>query len=230
MEMITAIASVISALVLMVVLIKLFTLGNAQPPAAPAVDAQELAGALGGAIENAFRNYVPQPDQMSAAISGVISQASQKSTEGVAAAGRALDEAAGKLNSALTTHAQQVDKIEAASRDQLKALLTTHAEGVQKATAAGNDQLKLLLAAHADSLQKATTALAAQLDKIAQLEKDIQQVLHIQQVTDGTLKQLSTGVEFSQTLSALRQHLAASDALVKEVTKPRTIRLVESES
>lgn len=209
MEMITAIASVISALVLIVVLIKLFSLGGAaQAPAAPAVDAQELAGALGSSIESAFRDFIPQPDQMSAAISGVVTAASQKANDGVASAGRALDEAAAKMNAALSAHAQQIEKIDTAGREKLQALL----------------------AAHADSLQKATATLSAQLDKIAQLEKDIQQVLHIQQVTDGTLKQLSTGVEFSQTLSALRQHLATSDSLIKEVTKPRTIRLVESES
>lgn len=253
MEMITAIASVISALVLIVVLIKLFTLGGvSQPAAAPAVDAQELAGALGGSIENAFRDFIPQPDKMSAAVSTVMAQAGQKATEGVTAAGRSLDDAATKLASALTSHAQQLEKSDSAGRDQLKALLTTHADSLQKSTAASNDQLKLLLASHADSLLKATTAgneqlkllltshadslqkatatLASQLDKITSLQKDIQQVLQIQQVTDGTMKQLAGGVEFSQTLSALRQHLATSDSLIKEVTKPRTIRLVESET
>lgn len=209
MEMITAIASVISALVLIVVLIKLFSLGGATPAAsAPAVDAQELAGALGGSIENAFREFVPQPDKMSAALSSVLSQASLKATEGVSVAGRSLDEAATKLSTALATHTQQLEKSAAADREQLKALL----------------------AAHADSLQKTTATLATQLDKISSLQRDIQQVLQIQQVTDGTMKQLAGGVEFTQTLSALRQHLAASDSLIKEVTKPRTIRLVESET
>ena len=253
MENVTAIASVISALVLIVVLIKLFTLGKpAEAAPAPAVDAQELASALGGSIENAFREFVPQPDKMSAALSGVVTQAAVKANEGVSAAGRAIDEAATKLANALTTHAQQIEKTETASREQLKSLLTAHADSLQKSIAAGNDQLKLLLASHADSLQKATsggndqlklllashaenlqkatTALASQLDKIAQLEQDIKQVLHIQQVTDGTLKQLASGVEFTQTLSALRQHLTTSDSLIKEVTKPRTIRLVESET
>lgn len=231
MEMITAIASVISALVLIVVLIKLFTLGGAsQPAAAPAVDAQELAGALGGSIENAFREFIPQPDKMSAAVSTVMAQAGQKATEGVTAAGRSLDDAATKLAGALTAHAQQIEKADTASREQLKALLTAHADNLQKSTAASNEQLKLLLGSHADSLQKATATLATQLDKITSLQKDIQQVLQIQQVTDGTMKQLAGGVEFSQTLSALRQHLSTSDSLIKEVTKPRTIRLVESET
>lgn len=231
MEMITAIASVVSALVLIVVLIKLFTLGGAsQPAAAPAVDAQELAGALGGSIENAFRDFIPQPDKMSAAVSTIMAQAGQKATEGVTAAGRSLDDAASKLASALTSHAQHLEKADSAGREQLKALLTTHADSLQKSTAASNEQLKLLLTSHADSLQKATAALASQLDKITSLQKDIQQVLQIQQVTDGTMKQLASGVEFTQTLSALRQHLATSDSLIKEVTKPRTIRLVESES
>jgi DNA anti-recombination protein RmuC len=253
MENVTAIASVISALVLIVVLIKLFTLGKPTEAApAPVVDAQELAGALGSSIESAFRDFVPQPDKMSAALSGVVTQAAVKANEGVASAGKAMDDAAAKLSNALGTHAQQVEKIETASREQLKTLLTqhadslqksntsgadqlklllaTHADSIQKSTTAGHDQLKALLTSHADSLQKATATLAAQLDKVAQLEQDIKQILHIQQVTDGSIKQLAASAEFTQTLGALRQHLATSDGLIKEVTKPRTIRLVESET
>lgn len=260
-EIIAAVASVISALVLILVLVKVNGLSAAaQNASAPsAVDAKELAQELGGAIENAFRQYIPQPDKLSSALSGIVDQAGKKANEGVESAGKAilagqekaaeklaaqqqgtlaaletarkaLEEAATKLGGSLSSHTQQLEKIDTGSRDQLKAILSQHSEGVQKSLAGSNDQLKALLAQHADSLQKSSTAIASQLDKIVTLEKDIQQVLHIQQVTDGTLKSVAASDEFKQTLTTLRQHLAASDSLIKEVTKPRTIRLVESET
>lgn len=302
MDIIAAVASVVSALVLIVVLIKLIGMSNA-PASSQIVDAKELAKELGGAIEAAFRQYVPQPEKLASALTGIVDQAAKKASDGVEAANKAiqagqekaaeklagqeksltanldtarkaLDEASTKLGStlstatdkiaaaaaslgtqldktgadfavkikgsmepavanlqtALTAHAGQLEKTEAGSREQLKSILTQHSDSVQKSLAGSNDQLKSVLAQHAESLQKASTAIASQLDKIMALEKDIQQVLHVQQVTDGTLKAVAATEEFKQTMTTLRQHLTASDNLIKEVTKPRTIRLVESET
>lgn len=338
MENIAAIASIVSALVLILVLFKLNGLSSAAKSSLPgtAMTAPELGKELGKSIESAFQNYVPQPEKLSSVLNGVIEQAAKKAHDSVEAANKAilasqekavekmsahekttvtsldaarkaLDEASAKLGStlssasdklsaaaaglapqlektgadiatkikgsvepsvaslqtALTGHAAQVEKIEAASREQLKGVLTQHGEGLQKALTGSNEQLKAaltqhgeglqktlsanaqqvekagtsaneqlksLLTQHAEAVQKASSALAGQLDKIMALEKDIQQVLHVQQVTEGTIKSVATSEEFKQTLTTLRQHLAASDSLIKEVTKPRTIRLVESET
>lgn len=244
--LVTAIASVANAIILVLVLLKI---GPATGKiAGTSMTAKELAQELGGSIESAFKNYVPQPEKLAAAVTGAVEQSVKKASEGVdalhknmvasqtqtaekwaahekgtvaslEAAKKALDESAGKLGSALS-----------GATDKLQAALTGHAQQLEKAESAGRDQLKSLLTQHADSLQKASQAIAGQLDKIMALEKDIQQVLHVQQVVDGTLKSVTTTDEFKQTLAALRKHLESSDGLLKEVAKPRTIRLVESET
>jgi hypothetical protein len=316
LPLIASLASIVSAVVLILVLLKLICMSRAAKSQLPgtALTAPELGKELGRSIDSAFQQYVPQPEKLSAVLSGAIEQAGKKAQESadsshkvilagqektaekmaahektvaanLEAARKALEEAAAKLGSALTTasdklttasaglapqlektgadiaakikssvepavaslqtaltaHATQMEKIETGARDQLKAVLGQHSEGLQKALTANvqhleksgssaGEQLKTLLTQHADAVQKASSALAGQLDKIMALEKDIQQVLHVQQVTEGTIKSVATSDEFKQTLSSLRQHLAASDSLIKEVTKPRTIKLIESES
>lgn len=242
LTLVTAIASVANVIILVLVLLKVGKAAglaeqSAGKVAGTSMTAKELAQELGGSIDSAFKNYVPQPDKLAAAVTSAVEQSVKKASEGVDAlhknmlagqtqvaekwaghekattaaletAKKGLDEAAGKLSTALANHAQQLEKAEAAGRDQLKNLLTQHAE----------------------SVQKAGQAIAGQLDKIMALEKDIQQVLHVQQVVDGTLKSVTAADEFKQTLSALRKHLESSDGLLREVAKPRTIRLVESET
>jgi len=238
----SAVASLISAVVLILVLGKLGKVAAAAEKATAksggaGISAKELGAELAGPIDAAFKAHVPNPEKFAAATAAAIEQAAKKSSEGVEAlhknllaaqsqatdkwsanekaaiqglenAAKAVESAAAKLNDALASHAQQLDKVESGNRDQLKSVLTQHAE----------------------SLNKASGAIAGQLDKIMQLEKDIQQVLHVQQVVDGSIKAVSSAEEFKATLSALRKHLEASDSLVREATKPRTIRLVEQDS
>ncbi len=61
------------------------------------------------------------------------------------------------------------------------------------------------------------------------LQSDVKQVLHIQEMVDGTIKAVSTTDEFQQLIKGLRIHLEESDKLLREVSKPRTIRLVETD-
>lgn len=219
--MISAAASLVSAIVLILVLVKIGRLASAMESNVGGglnFSAADLGAELAGPIQTAFKDH-------------------EKSALGaLESARKALDEAAGKLGSALTAHAQQVEKIDAASREQLKAALAQHVENLgkqlqqqEKIAASQNEQLKAALAQHVEGLGKAASAIAGQLDKIMQLEKDIQQVLHVQQVVDGSIKAVSTAEEFKSTLAALRKHLEQSDTLIREATKPRTIRLVEQE-
>jgi hypothetical protein len=97
-------------------------------------------------------------------------------------------------------------------------------------TLASNAQAQGSMSTHGEQLAKASQAIASQLEKIMALEKDIQKVLHLQQVVDGTMKSVSTAEEFKQTLTVLRNHIEASDKVLKELAKPRTIRLVETET
>lgn len=247
LNLIAAVSSVISMVVLILILLKTGAAQSKQIEGT-GMTAKELADELGGSIESAFQNYVPQPEKLGAAVSSSVEQAAKKALESVdsvhknmlttqgqlaekwsgqekntvaalEAASKAVAEASGKLGPSL---AAAVEKIQAA--------LTAHAAQLEKSDAASREQLKGILAAHADSLNKAGQGIASQLEKIMQLEKDIQQVLHVQQVTEGTLKSVAATDEFKQTLASLRKHIEQSDSLLREVAKPRTIRLVEQES
>jgi len=268
-----------------------------------AMTAAELAAQLGSAINDAFKNNIPQPDKMAAAVNASVENFRKASLESLEALQKKLGESQGamidkwtthekqtsgslegakkaleslaasfssgqntgaeKLQAALATHVQQLEKITTASNaqaqgsmaahtDQLKkaleslasslasgqsagveklqAALTSHVQQLEKVTAASNAQAQGSMSTHAEQLSKASQAIASQLEKIMALEKDIQKVLHIQQLVDGTMKSVSAAEEFKQTLSVLRTHIEASDKVLKELAKPRTIRLVETET
>ncbi len=84
------------------------------------------------------------------------------------------------------------------------------------------------LEAHSLQVATANQALVAQLEKIQTMGKEIEKVLHIQQTVDNTIKSVTTTEDFRNTMATLKTHLEKSDNLLREVTKPRTIRLVES--
>lgn len=253
-----------------------------------AMTAADLAGALGGAIQSAFKNHVPQPDAtaaaMRAAMDGAMQQVAgaieklqkslgegqgavvEKWTQAVhGAAGdlkglqEALKATTGDLKSGLASAAGDLKSSLAAGAEQWKSVLQGHAQGL----AAGTEQWKGILQNHSQNLDKslaaipaqlaktygegagqvvtafkehaekvaaASQALQAQLDRVAQLGKEIEKVLHVQQAVDGTLKSVAATEEFRRTLDTLNKHVEASDKLLREAAKPKTIRLVESDS
>jgi hypothetical protein len=246
--------------------------------------AQDLATALGGSIESAFKNYLPQPDKMAAAISGSI-EGTRKAIETAGGQmGSELKAVAEKWQAILAAHAQQLEKAAAnltsgiragyepvvkalqeslgehATRIQqsgtawnqiLKESLGEHAGGMQKAGASWNQVLKESLGEHANriqqtgaawnqqmhaaldghsaSLESTTKQLAQHLEHIHAVGRQVEEVLHIQQLVEETIKSVTTTEEFRETMVALRSHIEESDKLLREVTRPRTIRLIESE-
>ncbi|MBN1268190.1 MAG: hypothetical protein JXB04_01265 [Kiritimatiellae bacterium] len=274
------------------------------PAQAPgtAVTATELGDILGKAVDSAFKNYIPRPEQMAEAIGSAVEKAGRgasqqleqvqkafldsqasllekvKSAESeviapIQAAQMALaavskDLTGGfrtgtdKLNDVLKGHseqlkgsleaaaariqdpmaklAQQIEKsvgglteqvkqTREAGNDEMRKTLTQHAQQVTTAGTTWKDQLQSVMTDHAAKMQQASDTLAAQLTKIAEIEKDIQKVLHVQEVVDGTIKTVTAAEEFQKTLTGLRTHLEESDKLLREAAKPRTIRLVEME-
>ena len=79
-------------------------------------------------------------------------------------------------------------------------------------------------------LVKAQVEIATQLGRVTALASTIDNVLKLQQSVDGTLKGIAVAEEFKSTLVELHRHLAQSDELLKNATKPRTIRLVEKDN
>lgn len=274
LPLITAVASVATSILLVILLIKLSSSRTASPLG---FTAKELGAELSGAIDAAFKAHVPNPEKFAAANANAVEQAAKKAAEAVEAlhknllqaqssaadkwmageknvlqgleqTAKSIEAAANKLQEALNHHLQQLEKhlqqyekidqsareqwktITAQQSEQWKSISSQHADQLKQLTAQQGDQLKQLLNQHAEALAKSSAAIAAQLEKIMQLEKDIQQVLHIQQVVDGSIKAVSSAEEFKATLAALRHHLEQSDALLKELSRPRTIRLIEQEA
>ena len=201
-----------------------------------AMTAQDLAAALGDSIQKAFRENVPQPDKMAAAVSEIMVNAGKTISgdfeaiqSAVKESGKPLADLPAKVKESL---AGATSGLEAALGNQAKQLEKVFNEmaaklGENQAGSAG--KIQEALSAHAQEFQKGVTQLTAQLEKINELEKNIQQIFHIQEAVDGTMKSVSATEEFKQTLEALRKHIEASDALIREVSKPRTIRLVEQD-
>ncbi|HSA19422.1 MAG TPA: hypothetical protein P5327_13705 [Kiritimatiellia bacterium] len=252
-----------------------------------AMTAADLAGALGGAIQSAFKNHVPQPDAMAAAmrtamdgamqqVAGAIEKLQKSLGEGQGAVvekwtqavhGAASDlkglqealkaatgdlksglaSASGDLKGSLATGAEQWKSVLqghaqslAAGTEQWKGVLQNHAQSLDKSLAAvpgqlaktygeGAGQVVAAFKDHAEKMAAASQGIQTQLDRIAQLGKEIEKVLHVQQAVDGTLKAVAATEEFRKTLDTLNKHVEASDKLLREAARPKTIRLVESD-
>ncbi|MFH0953219.1 MAG: hypothetical protein V1873_02705 [Verrucomicrobiota bacterium] len=267
-----------------------------------AMTAAELARALGGSIQSAFKDSVPQPEKTAAAMKEAVesvvrnvatevarlektlsdSQSSlvdkwtraatattsdlksvEKALGGVATdltgglranaekmekmfsghthdLDKALGGTAGQVKEGLQEHTKHLDKVVGEIVGQVRSAYSEGAGKLQAALGAVTDQmgkatgswsgnLQQALAEQTAKLTAATQALSGQLEKIAALEKDIEKVLHVQEVVDSSMKAVASSDEFKKTLETLRTHLEESDKLLREVSRPRTIRLIERE-
>ena len=220
--------------------------------------ADAIAEALGGAIDKAFRNYVPQPDKLATAVSGSLENAVKSAASAFESAAKstitALDasgkntamamdsavkaaatnvEAAGKklaeTQDALVTKWAAQQKETVGTLETAKKALETAAAALTSGLSGSADKWQNSLTAHAGQVTAANQALAAQLEKIQALGKEIEKVLHVQLAVDNTIKSVTTTEEFRTTLVTLKKHLEQSDNLLREISKPRMIRLVENE-
>jgi hypothetical protein len=210
--------------------------------------AKDLAAELGGSIESSFQKFMPQPEKVSAAITSSVEASMKAAAANLDAVQKKMLESQGSVLDKWTAHEKNTTSgldgirkaLENASQQMGVGLtggsdkmLSTFDGGSKKladALGAVSAKLDASLQDHADKTTKASAQLAAQLEKIAALEKDIEKVLHLQQATEGTLKSVAASEEFKSLVKTLRDHLQASDAVLREVAKPRTIRLVESDT
>jgi uncharacterized phage infection (PIP) family protein YhgE len=162
--------------------------------------AKELATEISSAFESASQKQQAAMEK----ISGTLSEAAVGLTSGTQSLST-------KLQSVFSGHAAEVQN------------------ALQGVGSGWKDQIAGALSEHAKQVTAASQQLSGQLEKIAALEKEITQILKLQEATDAAIKQVSASQEFTSTLSTLRQHLEASDKLLAEAAKPKTIRLVESE-
>lgn len=118
-----------------------------------------------------------------------------------------------------------------AQQEAVAQIAKAQAEAAAQIAKAQADMSAKLVAAQEQStaqLSKAQTEVATQLGRVTALASSIDNVLKLQQAVDGTLKGVTVTDEFKSTLLELKRHLAESDSLLKNVSKPRAIRLVET--
>lgn len=82
----------------------------------------------------------------------------------------------------------------------------------------------------AAELAKSQDKVTEQLGRVSDIAGSIDNIFKLQQAVDGTLKGVAVTDEFTSTLAEFKKHLAASDELLKNASKPRTIRLVEKDN
>lgn len=218
--------------------------------------AKELGTELGASIESSFQKFMPQPEKVSSAITASVETsmkaalgnieslhkklldaqdsvldkwtAHEKSTTGgLGAISKSLDESSkqfsGGINGALTAVNKALDE----SAKQFSAGLTGGSQKMQASLDDGIKKLDAALKDHSEKTAKASAQLSAQLDKIAALQKEVDKLVHLQHATDNAIKAMSASDEFKTLVKSLNTHLESSDKMLKEVAKPRTIRLVE---
>ena len=150
-------------------------------------------------------------------------------------AASAMDTATAKLSDSQEKAAKAVEaataKLAEAQEKALSALAAAQAKSADAIAAAQSKSADAIAKSHTDaaaSLAQSQTEVARQLDRVTALASSIENVLKLQQSVDGTLKGVAAADEFKSTLLELKRHLAESDTLLKNVTKPRTIRFVEN--
>ncbi len=253
---ISGVLGVATLIVLVLALLKISALGKlvnqlADKIAGTNMTAKELADELGGSIDDAFSKYVPKPEQLASSLKEAVDAAGKTQREEAEKISKAFTESANSVKDGLASAGQSAAEPLKAASDSLKesagsissgvdaaaaklqSVLAGHAQEIQNALqgvgGSWRDDISGALSEHAQKVAEANNALAAQLDKIAALEKDILKVLHVQETVEGAIKEVAASEEFKATLEELRTHLQESDKLLREVAKPRTIRLVESD-
>jgi biopolymer transport protein ExbB/TolQ/uncharacterized protein Yka (UPF0111/DUF47 family) len=83
-------------------------------------------------------------------------------------------------------------------------------------------------ARYADRIQQSVDALVQQMDRVTQVGNEIDKVLRTTQSMEATLRQVGSSDEFRQTLANIRSHLATSDDLLKQLSRPRKVVFQEA--
>jgi polyhydroxyalkanoate synthesis regulator phasin len=216
----------------------------------------DLGKQVGDAVGASLEKFVPKPENMASAITSSVQEALKTATAQVedlhqrvldaqssllekwgeyeatltnefGTLTKAMEETGKTVQSGLAGTGQQASVSFEEGSKKLQAAMQSYAE--QTATSLGDASQKLhdALKNHSEKATAASQQLTAQLEKIATLEQNISNLLHLQQATDKTMQSVAASEEFKGLVKDLRTHLTASDQALKEIAKPRRIRLVE---
>jgi hypothetical protein len=185
-----------------------------------AMTAQDLSLAIGQSIEKAFDQYIPKPEELATAIKGGVNEASQAISDQGGSIAKALADANAGLVANLSSSGHEM-------AEQLVAVQTSLQSSLNGAGKEAVDQLTAALSAQSDRLESTSATLVSQIEKLVEVEKSIDNLLGVQKSVDAALGGVAASAEWKETLSALTTHLAESDKLLREASKPRMITLVE---
>jgi hypothetical protein len=81
---------------------------------------------------------------------------------------------------------------------------------------------------YSEKVDAAAQSLVEQIENVGKIGVEIDKVLRTTQSLETTLRQVGSSDEFRQTLSNLRNHLQASDDLLKQLSRPRRVVFQET--
>ncbi len=205
-------------------------IGNDTPAAASLEFAKAVAKSVSdstAALATAQTQFATQLVQSQDKASAQLVKAQQDTAAQMA---KAQLDAASQLSKAQQDAASQIVK----TQQEAAALVSkTQQDATTQITKAQTEMTAKLSSTQEETaaqLVKAQVEIATQLGRVTALASTIDNVLKLQQSVDGTLKGISAAEEFKSTLVELHRHLSESDAILKNATKPRTIRLVEKDN
>ena len=205
-------------------------IGNDTPAAAGVEFAKAVAKSVTDSTAALAAAQTQFADRLAKAQQDAAAQMAKAQQEASAQLAKAHQEAAAPIAKAHQEAAAQVVK---AQQEAVAQIVKTQQEASALVAKSQTDMTAKLSSTQEQSsaqLAKAQTEIAAQLGRVTALASSIDNVLKLQQAVDGTLKGVTVTEEFKSMLGELRRHLAESDALLKSVAKPRTIRLVEKDN
>ena len=177
----------------------------------------QLASHLAGYVESNLLARIGNDTPAAAGLefAGAVGKSVADSTAALAAA---QDQSAAQIAKAQTSAAAQMAKIQGETAEQIGKVQREAAEKIAAAQTAAAAQIA-----------KAQDKVAEQLGRIGEMAARIDEIFKLQQAVGGVLKEVAAADEFKSALSEFKRHLAASDALLQNAAKPRTIRLVEKD-
>ena len=114
--------------------------------------------------------------------------------------------------------------------DRLKTLLQEVQDAAFKASAEYQKNAEAIQAKAQESVEQTLSTadrIAARMQEVGKLAANIEGLLHVQQAVEQSLQGLASSADFQQTLSEIRNHLAATDAFCDRLSRPRVILLEE---
>ena len=199
---------------------------------------EKVTSAMTSAMESVRKSIEETSAQLKSSLTGGgdklsanLATSGDKLTSGIQSSGEKL--AAGlvaggeKLISGLSGSGDKIVAGLNGSGEKLVAGLNSGTDKLAATLSNGAEKIQSSLGGAAQQIEKANASLASQVEKLMAASANIEKLLHATQSIEGALKSVSTSEEFKKTLSSLQTHLAESDKLIREASRPRTIKLVE---